>query len=127
MTPIEKCVSLETAKKLKEAGFPQKTERKWAFHVNNVDPVWSIQYDDDDSWMGYEVTAAPDAQEIGALLPQSIHTEDGDWQFGQRKELDNIHVTFYWNPSGTKKGFDHHNEAEARAACWLYLKEQKLI
>lgn len=113
MTPEQKVVSLETAKKLKEAEFPQDTERRWD---ENGRLVYDVERMDTAACV-----AAPDAQEIGALLPMIIHAGYGDWQFGERKVGE-----VWWNPSGTKKSFEYLDEAEARAAAWLWLKEQGL-
>lgn len=169
MTPQEKCVSLETARKLKHAGFPQDTERVW-FNWYNERPYpqpdgfghnytleeawdqtkWELTTADDYQitdmmtrcWKGmYKQTltelAAPDAQEIGALLPACI-TKDGinrylncDKDCYDNKEKPDVwHWIYSAVDSETQSWFgkdEHVNEAESRAACWFYLKEQKLI
>lgn len=122
MTPQKKCVSLETAKKLLAAGFPQDTERWFIPDKEQIGyGLFSTNLKKENGWI-----AAPNAQEIGIELPEVIHAEDGSYQFGQRKEHGAMTV-FYWNPSGTKKAWSFLDEAEARAAAYLWLKERKLV
>lgn len=109
MQPSEKCVSLETAGKLKEAGFPQETEHWFGFEGNFMDgryPATSI--------------AAPDATEIGVLLPEYI---EGQKLYCWRSDI-GWHVGYFDKPFTSSQGL---NEAEARAACWLYLKQNNLL
>lgn len=74
--------------------------------------------------------AAPDAQEIGEELPKPLHINS---------EHFDLHVTFgtreekMWSvgyANYEKRGseiFDHQNEAEARAAVWLWIHEKSLL
>lgn len=144
MNPSSKCVSLETAKRLLAAGFPQDTERWWQAtyshplgyrcpdcKVGDEAPHpcgWHIaSYDDGEQHFDI---AAPDAQEIGELLPAVI----GGRFFRQSKCVDGTWLVYYEaNGIGAIVEWDgmidvyYNNEAEARAACWLYLKENNLI
>jgi hypothetical protein len=134
MQPESKVVSLETAKKLKESGFPQDTERYWldTGSVANEDESYSVVHEEEDCGGVEGYIAAPDAQEIGELLPESIEDEEywlttfkctrkGWWvvynQSGQDAATSKNCKESIWSPS----------ESEARAACWIYLKENKLI
>ena len=122
MQPESRVVSLETAKKLKEAGFPQETERWWRdggdAHGNYI---CTGEYGHD-SFM----IAAPDAQEIGEQMLNSIGARKftgcflrfGQWG-GGTKDVHEFRVS--------KQTFRASNEAEARAACWLYLKDHGLL
>lgn len=127
MTPENKVVSLETAKRLKELGFPQDTERWFYvhtdhngdFHAANLERYKPIL--NSDCYKGCHLISAPDAQEIGELLPEEAyemisfgapHWRDACWYI-------------YWLEKDDHEAFD--NEAEARAACWIYLKENKFI
>lgn len=89
MKPEEKCVSLSTAKKLKDAGFPQDTERIYVvtielpngYFITNLcaddDPWGHNMYPDGNSY------SAPDAQE----LLEAIHKHCNEVAVG-------------WNDSG---------------------------
>jgi hypothetical protein len=138
MTPESKCVSLATAKALKEAGFPQDTERAW-LEVENSKLIYRNQNGD----VG---VPAPDAQEIGELLPEvtdqgfleftkSLYEDGEEWEvfycdISKDTEpvagMPNV-MKLRMDKTIVSPVFGHKNEAEARAACWLYLKQQKLI
>lgn len=113
MTPQEKCVSLETARRLKENNFPQETERVWfcigvdKFELLTVEYLRGCVQETD------ELYAAPDSAELGELLPKgSMFVKyAGGW----------MDVTEGMPSNGNV------NEAEARAAAWLYLKENNLL
>lgn len=129
MTPEQKCVSSDTAIALEVAGFPQNTERWWIdktdfdgqLWIENHEPTyelgsWAEMEEWSDTGRVRSHYAAPDAQEIGELLPRNLGSE----LFMQlRKSGWLVRVDGY--------EVLHENEAEARAACWLWLKENKLI
>lgn len=138
MRPEDKVVTLETAKKLKEAGFPQDTERWWFPHremgTSNL-TEWKLLLNRAGS---AESLAAPDAQEIGELLPFVIGSPDptskmilrmtvGGSPNGKRTYSVGYVDVEIGNEGKYAKFFGHENEAEARAACWLYLKQQGII
>lgn len=144
MTPEQKCVSLETARKLLAAGFPQDTGRWW-FSTNGED--WSLGGAFSSRTDGN--IAAPDAQEIGELLPEQTDAGFFRQEKGLGDEGEYWSVMYYsfeeplfetepvdgypnvkkLKPSREKITiiFEAENEAEARAACFIWLKEQKLI
>lgn len=137
MSPQQKCVTLEIARKLKEAGFPQDTERYWGNTVGQADQTcWRIEKPD---WhdKGMEYLAAPDAQEIGVELPETLGSNINKKQIGVEEFVyDNprryqIQVSEYVGdaPPLPRTIFSqiNENEAEARAACWLWLKEKNLV
>lgn len=175
MTISQKCVSLETAKKLKEAGFPQDTERwfvdtrkSWkeyngqfisyeeskqyppeSVHMNGdgglytFKPFEGIQEGDGelelsdrkDGMKGYnnsEPLAAPDATELGELLPVSVEN-DSYWLTTfkcTRKGWWVVYCKEGENPSTSKnckESIWSLSESEARAACYIWLKEHKFI
>lgn len=74
MKPEEKVVSLETARKLKEAGFPQDTEHSWGKVRSHSGDKGEGKIDlstENDRCMGEEysnvyseLVSAPDAQEV---------------------------------------------------------------
>lgn len=91
------------------------------------------EYQQDYPLGGKLFIAAPDATEIGELLPGKIeYHEDGS--HGAYLGFDKF-STSYRNSSGDiivrdsigEVYFLGDNEVESRAACWLYLKENKLI
>lgn len=116
MQPVEKYVSLKTAKKLKEAGFPQETERWW-FTTNGVD--WSLGGAFSSRSDGN--IAAPDAQEIGELLPIGITTYKGKSGWTVRRQKQNC---CGYNQVISPNRLSFQTEAEARAAAWLWFKEE---
>lgn len=123
MIPEQKCVSLETAKRLKAAGFSQDTEHFWYQYVMERTPEAPYQKGDwelrpSEQWGNGtgEHIAAPDAQDIGELLPRNFGSE----------------LFMQLRPSGWLLRVDGYealndNEAEARASVWLWLKERELI
>jgi hypothetical protein len=137
MKPESKVVTLGTARRLKAAGFPQNTERWWCLRA---DAKWQIASGGvlAGRFLRSERVAAPDATEIGELLPATIRKDDvayyfeiakHDWPPEQKhKEAWGWCYNSYkddkrnWRGSGT-----YENQAEAVADCWLYLKEKKLI
>ena len=126
MLPSQKCVSLETARKLQAAGFPQETER-YFMHDDNfkTDELWERTHWEtvEDEWGSgrnfdsIEKIAAPDAQEIGELLPGGCGFEKQENQWACHPPGD--YEAYEWIYADT--------EANVRAAMWLSLKEQKLI
>lgn len=125
MKPENKVVSLETAKRLKAAGFPQDTERWWStgtypehssdggkFHASLCYRNEHFKYQKSLA----DRFAAPDAQEIGELFPRNLGSE----LFMQLRKSG-------WLVRVDGHEVLHENEAEARASVWLYLKENKLI
>lgn len=148
MTPEQKCVSLETAKKLQAAGFPQDTERWWsawsshspAEHTDCHELHWELGGEDDGSIAPR--VAAPDSQELGELLPGELMEGRTMCFLRVNKEEFELGV-FQWNLQyvGTISGSDGYpdenlyltpefvgkNEAEARATAWLWLKEKNLL
>lgn len=137
MTPQEKCVSLETARELKHAGFPQDMERYWetsfsaaSLHLaSEVAESYYLVPKPNMCTTGdcKPIFAAPDAQEIAELLPWYI--QEHCVFVGQRMEWRNPNN--YTVVYGTLKDIFHSvsadSEVEARASMWLYLKESKLI
>lgn len=67
-------VSLETAKKLKEAGFSLTTELKWVSGHTSPDDMWKLCLRDDVKiHIGTEVLPAPTMQELIKQLPDEIN------------------------------------------------------
>jgi hypothetical protein len=133
MTPEQKCVSLETAKRLKAAGWGKETERDWCLvrsHSEARKPGrWCIasaseQYDMEEygSNVFDERIAAPDAQELRAeMLSTKFEVETA------RNPYTNTWATAVKVDGELQDVFDDENEAEHSSAAWLWLKEQKLI
>lgn len=123
MTPQDKCVSLETAEKLKEAGFPQDTERRWirTEHTWFIDPMMATP----DVLINHGVWySAPDAQEIMDLLPALTKSWYQEKTGFYRCETMIFDAFGFATDVVSYKG---ENEAEARAQVWLYLKDNNLL
>ncbi len=125
MEPIKKCVSLETAKKLKEAAFKQDTERWWMADQGE----WVIcQIHEKEVFekapYNTEMIAAPDAQEILEQMPVGFQiTKNESATLGKItsiKFLESVDKEL-WGSWGKD------NYIEEMAECWLWLKSQHLI
>lgn len=127
MRAENKVVSLETAKKLKAAGFPQEMERRWREGGKLTGPMTvelvgskPILGSADQAWSSY---AAPDATEILELIIKHLpgqdvhleHHESTGWQCSGCLLIDRKHWED-WCVGET--------QAEACAAAWLLLVEQ---
>lgn len=114
-----------TAKKLEAARFPRNTEMWWCTDLGEL--TYSK------NCAGYEKAtcnkshyAAPDAQEIGELLPREFVTPHSRHALLiNRKES----TTGGWWNVGYFGMFEiaKRSEAEARAAVWLWLRENNLV
>lgn len=103
MTPLEKCVCLETAQKLLAAGFPQDTERKWAknakygyFLAREYEGSWPYE-DEEENGISIDF-AAPDAQEILIEVQKRVKSFEIKWSsYGAQTFsmfLDGFHTNF---------------------------------
>lgn len=126
-------VSLDLAKQLKEAGYPQEgTLFYWA--KNPVTQKYDVIYYENRNQLKadfvddrYDLTAAPLASELGEQLPRVLEI-DGEKRWLTVSVHDdpiNLWCVFYNNASGIK--FYEATEADARAKMWLYLKEEGLL
>jgi hypothetical protein len=121
-----KTLTLETAKKLKEAGFPQESYFVWQYKYDSWDGgtedikltntrAEDESYQQNDSRVSYlKYFAAPTAEEVLEQLPEyyALHRQQNFFRcFGG----ENIHHE------------DGENGAEAAAKMWLYLKEHELL
>lgn len=132
MAPEQKVVSLSTAKRLKEAGFPQDTERVWLQNVlmRRLDEygeerleVIDHKTDVTKGWVD-ELFAAPDAQEID--LPLTY----GKFELDIFRDED-LWVVCYVHPENPDRKtsempwFHNINMAEAFAETRLWFEERK--
>lgn len=127
MKPEDKVVSLATAKKLKERGFPQDTYFFYgeAYRVGDQLRLSVVSKDTEQNWY-----AAPDAQEF--QLQGKYHDDNGqpvyllvaglgkEGGMGFRVEWGEKVIYVDSNQEGV-------NWAEECAAAWLWLKEQGLL
>lgn len=97
------CVSLETAKKLKAAGFPQDST-SFAYDPDGILSLWTIDIPEDVASKG---VAAPTAQEIADKLLKLRLTG---------LELISQHINV-WVVDGLQG--EYSNMAEALAAMWI--------
>jgi len=103
------CVSLEMAKRLKDAGFPQE-DSCWYYRLDEFDNITILlnpKYDtlekrliEDRIAAGHPLRyfAAPTVGELGEMLPHLVYTYTTE---------------------------DMRNEADARAEMWLYLNKEE--
>lgn len=125
-------VTLDTAKQLKAAGFPQKTHFNWYPPHKSIDGDWEIS--PGRTWLtaAGQPCAAPTAQEIADQLPKSKRWPSSrndaylsmyldpnhKWGVGYEEEIDYeggyFHVLEFANTM-----------AEALALLWLKLQEAK--
>lgn len=130
MTPQDKCVSLETAKKLKEAGFPQETVRVWIELDHGPGGDWR-NVDVEHELSEHGGFASPDAQEISKELPfrnKRMGTVNDARLTTLKLPYDKWLV--WYEDEDTKEDKTPRFQGsmcEAFSACWLYLVEQKLI
>jgi len=121
-------VSLEPAKKLKEAGYPQEG-RFWWFY-DKFDHKWKIKtYPARTKRTGTFV--APLASELMERLPEEIITKH-TYSLNIGKWNDRYNVTYNWeegNDSGSLEGAfqSDNNLCDALALMWLYLKQKGLL
>jgi hypothetical protein len=105
-------VTLDTAKKLKAAGFPQDTAFTWGRHVLGHTAI--VRGAKDDGWL--DQWAAPTSQEIANQL-------DGGATISKNPRRDEYGAWMAGHPS------DPFSEAatmsEAMALLWLKLQEAK--
>lgn len=139
MTLESLTTTLETSKKLKAAGFPQKsTHFIWFPYFDN--PLtessganWELSTHDGGSIVEGENIAAPTAAEIADQLPGSIpnqgHPHSENW-LGVRLAGPNGWIASYYNAGAGTMGpsgpfSPGKTIAESLAALWLKLEEKK--
>lgn len=125
------CVSLELAKKLKEAGYRQESLFGWVENLNGDFSLVGIRPDRNkqiNKLMDWY--SAPTASELGEALPSRIINKD---EFGyliiQKLQLSNRYNISYISMEELEisQAFIDKSEANARAKMWLYLKEKGLL
>lgn len=118
-------VTIETAKKLRAAGFPQKTYFNWRKYIEGG------EYDvgDEDSHMSSVwpiLAAAPTAQEIANQLPATIQRHGYRVDFNISKFNDSGYVVAYGDVLCTMEHSGSYNLAEALGLIWLALHEKRV-
>lgn len=111
MRTEDKVVSLETAKLLKAAGFPQKYG--WCWTEVNGRPVL-YEKDDPRNYETILIWYAPDVSELLAELPMIELT---------KSVKPNVYICEQIGWVGEPKISTHDNPAEALANLWLKLTE----
>jgi len=143
MTIENICVSLELAKKLKEAGYPQDSLFWWNFYspgamdeefVRVAYGRYRLENIGQDS---EESISAPTAAEIGEVLPDQIE-ENGNFYDQDIQKLSGFKGKTQWGiryytdyPSRLENDFFAKtvgcSMSEAFAKMWLILKEKKCL
>lgn len=124
-------VSLELAKELKAAGYPQDN----CLFMWTYDPIKKLAYvHDSDTIFNFEkeedlLTAAPLASEIGEMLPVGMSTFRVNTKWEEWIKEKSFCVTNF-DEEDPLADFVHEygsSEADARAKMWLYLKKNGLL
>lgn len=125
-------VSLEMAKKLKEAGFGQDTEYKWLDYAGkgpHLNPFTKIGHTDNFEKLYEVICAAPTTDELLAELPETIHGAPV-----YQLAIEPINKIFWCGYQNHRSdGVEYKREAvantlpEALAKMWLWLKSQNLL
>lgn len=149
----QQVTSLELAKQLKEAGYPQDEslfmwdwEGKLRVGINGVNtPHYKTAYPDTLKIETDECFAAPTVAELGEKLPRTLYLDDevrgkgayeiylfwpdrgGDWWLTYEKEEDFRRVFLLDGSNAQEIHIKDKNEANARAKMWLYLKKENLL
>lgn len=138
MTLEDLCVSLELAKELREAGYPQISFMAWQ---NNKLRDYGL-YD----WTkaSPEAYASPTASELGEQLPAWFkhdgYEDGGPWHLSVDKQLDDTWACLYWGWYSNNKVLASQDnvkgdfyrtvgatQPEAMAKMWLYLKKNNSL
>lgn len=110
----QQVTSLELAKKLKEAGYPQD-DAQWYWAKRNIDTEYHICHRDNLAVVD-NYYAAPTVAEWGEKLPFGFYSfkfNDNDFRV--------------WYDKANSPSYNEAKEADARAKMWLYLKGKHLI
>lgn len=136
MTPESITVSLDMAKKLKKAGWPQDALFYWCKYWETLD--WEVREPEPAYTRDGNQVAAPTAEEILRRLPTLIKTDGKDFWL-------TINKMFRDNPMGegwqvwytnrddvsslwlTTEQWSNADLANASAQMWIYLKENSLL
>ncbi len=127
-------VSLETARRLKDAGFRQNTIflwASWSTGTQDMDNVvefrefleWRKKREHGVKEQVWDAYAAPTTDELLTKIPEEY---DGGSLAMTRKS---VYYEIYepYEPAYVKHCFGGSNLVEALANCWLYLKQEGLI
>lgn len=115
------CVSLETAKRLKAAGFPQKTALHWILLPSTDKPV--LLFAAGEAHPSLECQSAPQAQEIADQLPWRVE-DIGYLQLGQTGA--GSHWFARYTGLNSETALEGHGKTivEALANLYLAIKEK---
>lgn len=127
-----KTVSLETAKKLKEAGFRHGTYLCWTTWSEyasmgigtDLGPYYRMQgYQD----FILDWVSAPTTDELLEELPYRITRENYIAELWIHKNSSDYVVCYTGQPHTDNKYFENESLPEALASMWIYLKQQDLL
>lgn len=125
------CVSLEMAKKLAKAGWPQLDSLFIVMDDGEI-RYRAIQLTDESGNMTGTCFAAPTAEEILRNMPEIIKQQDGLKEFIYFQNVYRSRGNFcvaYYTLRDMEQVVDLEDEslANAAASCWCYLKENNLL
>lgn len=127
-----KTVSLETAKQLKEVGFPQETEFYWRVPDDEEKSTVESREKMKKFYYIFPTYASPTADEILEELPQTIKYNGKTYHLFISMGLDRQYFVVYANELDYEYNAPfpikmRHSLAEAVAEIYLYLKKEGLI
>lgn len=111
-------VTLETAKKLKAAGFGQ-TQPYWAYlaDAEKKDRLWSAYELLHDRELGRDIVAAPTTDELLAEMPSDIEI----------MKCEKFYDVYFYSETDCKNSERHELLCEALAAMYLWLAAEGLL
>lgn len=117
-------VSLELAKQLKEAGYPQEGLWYWTGDITNeIELRNSIHWSSGQRFK--KVYTAPTVAELLGKIPfDNARLEKIVTAYGGKEVYRAKHIIDY---KGNSHNEDENNPADAMAKMWLYLKKEKLL
>ena len=118
------CVSLELAKQLKAAGYPQESLFYWN---GNEEFNYIVKYKDDlFGWKEAIKISAPTASELGGVLGVDETKKIVSYHFWKYPDEDLYN--FGWvDADGGEENFGEEKLIDAMAEAWLYLKKENLL
>jgi len=130
-------VSLELAKQLKELGFEQESLFAWGkLPISSKDGYDGAEYGLFYEWellvnKGIEIISAYTTSELGEMLPDSIEVPpriNNSCKLEAILDLEKFVIRYRCEGDSFRNiGMMGRTEADARAKCLIYLKENKLI
>jgi hypothetical protein len=144
MKPESICVSLETAKKLKEAGWNKETVFVWGSYAYTQDHDYAIKLETYQEWLERLNSRGSQETSTHLRMPKNSYPAPTSAEIELPDDFPDLH---YWSIKKINAGnwrvelsmfsghptgpyltvFENTFEVEAKAKMWLYLKERGMI